>query len=133
MVFNVSLADLINIFLIAAGIGVCGLCFLHISGARHLRKEVRKYFQIFFLLIVFYVSTHLVRQLMNGLSGDGVHTALLGKHLHSVGELYLVARAGLGLRKDIIYIRVAKTKQTPRKRHDTGLFGLQVTQVITLR
>ena len=76
MVFNVSAANLINIFLIAAGIGVCGLCFLHISGARHLRKEVRRYFQIFFLLIVFYISAHLARQLMNGLSGDGVRTAL---------------------------------------------------------
>ena len=76
MVFNVSSANLINILLIAAGIGVCGLCFLHISGSKHLRKEVRKYFQIFFSLIVFYISAHLVRQLMNGLSGDGVHTAL---------------------------------------------------------
>ena len=76
MVFDITISNLINILLIAAGIGVCGLCFLHISASVHLRKDVRQYFQIFFVLIIFYISAHLVRQLMDGLPGSSVRTAL---------------------------------------------------------
>ena len=76
MVFSVSTVNLINALFIAAGIGVCGLCFLQITASGHLRKEVRRYFQVFFLLILLYISTHLARQLMDGLPGAGVRTAL---------------------------------------------------------
>ena len=76
MFFSISTVNLINALFIAAGIGVCGLCFLQISASSHLRKEVRRYFQLFFLLILLYISTHLARQLMDGLPGDGVRRAL---------------------------------------------------------
>ena len=76
MIFSVSTVDLINILFIAAGVGVCGLCLLQITASIHLRKEVRRYFQIFFLLLILYISTHMVRELMNGLPGVGVRRAL---------------------------------------------------------
>ncbi|MBR3017872.1 MAG: SpoIIE family protein phosphatase [Clostridia bacterium] len=76
MVFSVTTVNLINMLFIAAGIGICGLCFLQITASIHLRKEVRRYFQIFFLLLLIYISTHLARQLMDGLPGTGVRTAL---------------------------------------------------------
>ena len=76
MTFSMSTVNLINALFIAAGIGVCGLCFLQITASVHLRQEVRRYFQIFFLLIVLYISTHLARQLMDGLPGSGVRAAL---------------------------------------------------------
>ena len=76
MVFSFSTVNLINALFIAAGIGICGLCFLQITSSGHLRKEVRRYFQVFFLLILLYISTHLARQLMDGLPGAGVRTAL---------------------------------------------------------
>ena len=76
MNFIVSTVNMINLIFIAAGIGICLLCFLQITSSRHLQKEVRLYFQIFFLLILIYVSTHLARQLMDGIAGGGVHVAL---------------------------------------------------------
>ena len=76
MEFSISTVNLINALFIAAGIGVCGLCFLQITSSGHLRREVRRYFQVFFLLILLYISTHLARQLMDGLPGAGVRTAL---------------------------------------------------------
>ena len=76
MIFSVSTVNLINALFIAAGIGVCGLCFLQITASGHLRKEVRRYFQVFFLLILLYISTHLARQLMDGIAGTGVRAAL---------------------------------------------------------
>ncbi len=76
MTFNLSSVDLINILFIAAGIGICGLCFMQITSSVHLRKDVRSYFQFFFVLIIIYISTHLARQLMDGLPGGGVRTAL---------------------------------------------------------
>ena len=76
MTFSVSVINLINSLFIAMGIGVCGLCFLQITSSIHLRKVVRRYFQIFFLLILLYISTHLARELMNGQPGNGVRVAL---------------------------------------------------------
>ena len=72
MTLNISVESFVNFFFIAVGIGICGLCFLQISSSVHLRKEVRRYFQGFFLLIILYISFHLVRELMNGASGGAV-------------------------------------------------------------
>ena len=67
MIFSMSVVNLINLIFIAIGIGVCSLCFLQISSAIHLRKEVKTYFQVFFSLIIIYISAHLARQLMEGI------------------------------------------------------------------
>ena len=42
MIFSVTPVNLINMLFIAAGIGICGLCFLQITSSVHLRKEVRR-------------------------------------------------------------------------------------------
>ena len=67
---------LVNFFLIAAGVGICGLTLLQVSASAHLQKIVKRFFQIFFSLLLLYISTHLLRQIMDGLSGSGVRTAL---------------------------------------------------------
>ena len=76
MIFQVSDVNLINLIFLAAGIGICTLCFLHITSSIHLRRAIRNYFQIFFSLIFLYISTHLARQLMDGLPGGGIRIAL---------------------------------------------------------
>ena len=76
MIFSVSTVGLINLLLIAAGIGVCGLCLLQITGSNHLRIELRRSFQVFFAFIILYISAHMARELMDGLKGDGVRFAL---------------------------------------------------------
>lgn len=76
MTFSISAVDLINLICIAAGFGVCSLCIVQITASAHLRREIQRYFQIFFLLIILYISTHLARQLMDGLPGSGIRTAL---------------------------------------------------------
>ena len=69
MIFSVSVFNLINLIFIAAGIGICGLSLLQINASSHLRKEVRRYFQVFFSVIILYISAHLARQLMDGIPG----------------------------------------------------------------
>ena len=76
MIFSVSVFNLINLIFIAAGIGICGLSLLQINASSHLRKEVRRYFQVFFSVIILYISAHLARQLMDGIPGSGVRIAL---------------------------------------------------------
>ncbi len=76
MVFSGSVEDLINLLFIAAGISICGLCFLQITEAVHLGKKVRQYFQIFFLMLGLYIFAHLAEQIMDGLPGSGIRTAL---------------------------------------------------------
>ena len=71
-----STVDLINLLIVAAGIGVTLLCFLHITVSASLKKTVRHFFQAIFLVLLLYISTHLVRQLMDGFPGPGVRRAL---------------------------------------------------------
>ena len=73
---SLSVVTLINILIIAAGIGICTLCLLQISASVHIRKEARRYFQLFFALILFYITAHLAREIMNGMPGNGIRTAL---------------------------------------------------------
>ena len=73
MTFELTSQDLINVIFITVGIGVCFLCLLQITVSDHLRKEIRRYFQVFFTTILLYITSHLVRQLLTGIPGDGVH------------------------------------------------------------
>ena len=76
MVFQVSTVNLINTIMIAAGIGVCGMCFLHITTSVNLSRSFRRHFRIIFLILPFYMATHLARRLMDGLPGEGIRIAL---------------------------------------------------------
>ncbi len=69
MTFTFNVADVINFFFIAAGIGICSISFLHVGSGMHIRKEVKKYFQLFFTLLNTYISMHLIRMLMQGNAG----------------------------------------------------------------
>lgn len=76
MFFAVTPNNLVNLILIAVGIGVCFMCIIQITSSIHLQVNVRRYFQFFFLLILLYVSAHLARQLMDGWPGEKIRTAL---------------------------------------------------------
>ncbi|MBR2523673.1 MAG: PP2C family protein-serine/threonine phosphatase [Clostridiales bacterium] len=66
MTLTLSLSNLINVLFIAAGLGICGMSFIHVGSGMHIPKEVKKYFQLFFTLINTYISMHLLRMLMEG-------------------------------------------------------------------
>ena len=89
MTFAVSIPNLINLLFIAAGIGICSLNLLQLSSAAHLQKEIKRYFQVFFSLLIAYITAHLARQLMDGLPGGGIRTAL------NVVTVIEVASAGI--------------------------------------
>lgn len=76
MIFDFNIFGLINVLFIANGIGVCALCVLQMASAIHIRKEVRQYFQIFFITIMLYIGAHLAREILNGMPGNGIRVAL---------------------------------------------------------
>ncbi|MBP5216236.1 MAG: PP2C family protein-serine/threonine phosphatase [Bacilli bacterium] len=76
MIFEFSVIDLINVLFIANGIGICALCIMQMASAIHIRKEVRRYFQIFFSTIILYIGAHLLREIFDGMPGSGVRVAL---------------------------------------------------------
>ena len=94
MNFTIGWGDLINIIFIAAGIGICGLSVMQVSSGMHLRKEVKRYFQVFFSLIIIYISMHLTRMMMEGQAGGGVaiaiHTVTFIEFLVSGFMVYLI-------------------------------------------
>ena len=44
--------NFINVIIIAVGIGVCGLSVMQVGSGIHIRPEVKKYFQLFFSMII---------------------------------------------------------------------------------
>ena len=76
--FTISPGNMINIIMIAAGIGICGMIILLVSSGTQLRKQVTRYFQLFFSIVILYIGSHLVRQLLEGQPGPVVHYALYG-------------------------------------------------------
>ena len=76
MIFHLSQIELVNALVIAMGLGICLLCFIQITASKHLQKSVRRYFQVFFVVLALYISAHLARQLMNGITVKGIYTAL---------------------------------------------------------
>ena len=77
MVFNVTAGNMFNIIIIAAGIGICGMNILQVSTGARLSKEATRYFQLFFGMIILYIGSHLARQLMEGIPGQGIRIALI--------------------------------------------------------
>ena len=127
MISNLSTIDLINCLFIAAGIGVCGLCFLQITSSHHLEKKVRQYFQLFFLLIILYISTHLARELMNGLPGGGVRIAL-----YTVTFIEILAAGLMAHMMSLLVLTVTKPVKTSRKIFITLFVLLCVHAVILI-
>lgn len=74
--FNISTVKLINILICSLGIGVCTLCYIQAKTFIFMKKDVRVYFRIFFLAILVYITSHLVREIMEGMPGAGFATAL---------------------------------------------------------
>jgi serine phosphatase RsbU (regulator of sigma subunit) len=109
LVFSVSLANFINTVIIAAGIGICGLCIMHISSAAHLGKEIRRYFQLFFSLILLYITAHLARQIMDGIPGEGVRTAL-----YIVTFVELLAAGFMAYLMSLLVLSVTRPEKTGR-------------------
>ena len=75
--FNVSPGNMFNIIVIAAGMGICGMNILQVSSGARLRREVTRYFQFFFGMVMLYIGSHLARQLMDGMPGAGVRCFLV--------------------------------------------------------
>ncbi|MBR0235609.1 MAG: PP2C family protein-serine/threonine phosphatase [Clostridia bacterium] len=75
MNFDISMGNLINVFMIAAGIGISGLSIVQISKAP-IRKQVRKYLIFFSWMIIGYVTMHLTRQMLEGRVGTGFSIAI---------------------------------------------------------
>ena len=67
--FTVSIGNMINIIIIAVGLGICGMIVMQVSSGTRLRKEVSRYFQLFFGTVMLYIGSHLLRQLMEGFPG----------------------------------------------------------------
>ncbi len=66
MSIDLSLANLINVVFIAAGLGICSLSILQVGTGMHIRKEVKVYFQLFFTFINIYITMHFFRMMFEG-------------------------------------------------------------------
>ncbi|MCR5587840.1 MAG: serine/threonine-protein phosphatase [Lachnospiraceae bacterium] len=74
--FTVSVGNMVNIIIISAGLGICTMIILLLISGSRLRREVTRYFILFFGTITLYVGSHLARQLMEGQPGNGIQVAI---------------------------------------------------------
>ena len=96
----ISTGNLINVFMIAAGIGVCGLSIVQI-GRAPIRKQVRKYFVVFLWMIIGYITLHLARQMIEGRAGTGFSVAI---RIITFVEFLISGLMALMLSQMILYI-----------------------------
>ena len=76
MEFTLSTVNLINALLLTIGIGVCGMCYLHITVSVNLPRKFRRYFQYIFITLPIYIAAYLARVFIEGLPGPGISVAL---------------------------------------------------------
>ena len=106
MVFAFSVYDVINIVVIAIGIGVCSLCMLQLAISEHLRKEIRVYFQVFFGTILLYITMHMIREILDGIPGDTISTIL-----YTVTFVELIAAGFMAFMMSVCVLVAAKVGQ----------------------
>ena len=126
MNFNLNHIGLINVLFIAIGIGICLLCILQMVSYKHLRKEVRVYFTTFFSMIIVYITSHLVRELMNGLPGEGARAAL-----YIVTFIEILAAGVMAHMMSLLILSIAK-RTTKSKVWDIILYSLLIAHLIIL-
>ena len=71
-----SVENAINFYIIAAGIGVCGMCFLNILRVP-IRNLLRKLILAFLWMVILYLVMYMVRLFLDGKPGQTVRTVLL--------------------------------------------------------
>ncbi|MBP5328486.1 MAG: HD domain-containing protein [Spirochaetaceae bacterium] len=77
MLFHISLVDLINIVLIATGMSISCMCFLHVKVSPSLgNTKFRRCFLIIFSLLFLYILIHLFREILEGLPGKATRYVL---------------------------------------------------------
>ncbi len=76
--FVVSADEIVNLIIISIGIGICGMSILQVSFGARLSRQVKIYFQLFFMTLLLYITNHLIRQLLEGnpseMAGIGIRT-----------------------------------------------------------
>ncbi len=127
MQFNFTVPGLINALFIAGGIGVCFLCLLQITASIHLGKQVRSYFQVFFSLLIFYISAHLARQIMDGMAGNGIRTAL-----YIVTFAEVLAAGIMAHIMSLLVTAVAKLEKRPTMRLVNLLNAILIAHAVIL-
>ena len=75
MVFEFSIGNLINFFMIAVGLGVSVLCIIQVVKAP-IPERMRKLFVTFLSLVIGYITMHLARQMLEGFPGYTVRMAI---------------------------------------------------------
>ena len=72
---EITTGNLINVIMIAMGIGISALSIIQISKAP-IPKQVRRFFVVFLSLVIGYITMHLARQLLEGHPGPAVRIAI---------------------------------------------------------
>ena len=102
--FIVTPANMINILIIAIGIGICEMSILQIMFGTKFQKQVKTYFLLFFEALLFYITNHLFRMLLEGFPGDVISVLI-----HLVTAVEFIASGVMGWLFSLLIIYAAKT------------------------
>ncbi len=125
MQFTLSVWNIINFFIIAAGIGISVLSMIQISKSP-IDKQVKVYFNIFLSLVIIYVSMYLVRMLIDGSPGSAVRITL---RIVTLTEFMV---SGFMTFMLIVMIQYSSLKENNAKKAAMTAQGLLAAHVILL-
>ncbi|MBQ9209356.1 MAG: PP2C family protein-serine/threonine phosphatase [Oscillospiraceae bacterium] len=76
MTFDLTAVDLVNIIMIASGLGVTTLCIMQIERSPF-NADMRRFFYVFLWNVLGYMGTHLARELLDGHGGIAARNAIV--------------------------------------------------------
>lgn len=126
MTFEITLGNYINTLIIASGIGVSILSIKQI-GKAPIRPQIRKYFRLFLILLITYLSMHLFRQIADGHPGDWVRAVI---RTVTFIEFLVSGFMTCMLAVMILFIALAEEKAKLMNRILQGLLVLHIVMLI---
>ena len=124
--FAVSTNTLINILIIAMGIGICVLSMIQVGMAVHTQKEVRRGFMLYFLSLTVYLISNLLTQLFDDWDGSRVRPLM-----QVCVYTEFVAAGFMAFFMSMLVVYVARTGKD-EKRYSTILAALMALHVILI-
>ena len=124
--FTMSIPNVINFFMIAAGIGIIGLSLIQTRRAP-IREDVKKYFIVFMWMILLYITMHLARQLLEGNPGSVVRIAI-----RTVTFIEFLASGFMTfmLTTMILFTAVSDSRARKHVRMLLGLLGIHIVLLV---
>ena len=127
MVFTLPLYQIINIIIISIGIGICMLNMLQMARNVQIQDIFRRYFMVFFGLLLVYIICHLGRIPLEGHPGTAVWVSL-----QMLTTLELIASGSMTWRFSMLVLTASQLEERQERIYRRFITALLVLHIVVM-